>query len=54
MRKKRKKRLRLLTRFGCYFTGLIYGAVGVIALLSFFKVRHGGADEGSFLSILNE
>lgn len=35
-------------------TALIYAAVGVIALLSFFKVRHGGADESSMLAIIND
>lgn len=54
MRQKTKKWLRYLPRFGCICTGIIYGSVGVLALLSFFKVRHGGADEGSFLVILDQ
>ena len=45
MRRKTKEWLRYLPRFGCICTGIIYGSVGVLALLSFFKVRHGGADE---------
>jgi hypothetical protein len=33
---------------------LCYGGVGIIAMLSFLKVRHGGADESSMLAILHE
>lgn len=40
--------------YGCISTGLIYGTVGVIALLSFFKVRDGGADESSMLALIND
>jgi hypothetical protein len=40
--------------YGCISTGLIYATVGVIALLSFFRVREGGADESSMLAILND
>lgn len=55
MKEKNRKRpfARYLAMYGCISTGLIYGAVGVIAILSFLKVRHGGADEGSMLAILN-
>jgi hypothetical protein len=35
-------------------TGVIYVAVGVIAILSFLKLRHGGADESSMLAVLND
>lgn len=39
--------------YGCIATGIVYAAIGAIALLSFFKLRHGGADENSLLVILN-
>jgi hypothetical protein len=50
----RKKIIHFLPVYGCIATGIIYAAIGVIALLSFFKVRHGGADESSMMAILNE
>ena len=40
--------------YGCLSTGLSYVGVGTIAMLSFLKVRDGGADESSMLAILNE
>lgn len=40
--------------YGCISTGLSYIGVGTIAMLSFLKVREGGADESSMLAILNE
>jgi len=40
--------------YGSISTGLSYTGVGVIAMLSFLKIRHGGADESSMLAILNE
>ena len=40
--------------YGCISTGLCYTGVGIIAMLSFLKVRDGGADESSMLAILNE
>jgi hypothetical protein len=40
--------------YGCISTGLSYTGVGVIAMLSFFNVREGGADENSMLAILND
>lgn len=51
-----KKRLIIhyLPIYGCIATGLIYASVGVIAILSFLKLRHGGADESSFIAILND
>src|SRR5690606_7893348 len=44
---------RFLAMYGCISTGLIYGAVGVIAILSFLQIKQGGADEGSLLVYLN-
>ena len=40
--------------YGCIATGIIYGAIGVIAILSFLKIRHGGADESSLMVILDD
>jgi hypothetical protein len=40
--------------YGCIATGISYVGVGTIAMLSFLKVREGGADESSMLAILNE
>lgn len=53
--KKTKKRflLKALTLTGCFSTGIIYGSIGVIALLSFFRLKQGGADESSFLVLLD-
>ncbi|RYZ19001.1 MAG: DUF1206 domain-containing protein, partial [Chitinophagaceae bacterium] len=53
--KKSKKRflLKALTLTGCFSTGLIYGSIGVIALLSFLQLKKGGADENSFLALLD-
>ena len=46
--------IRYLPVYGCFSTGIIYLAIGVIAILSFLKVRKGGADESSLLAILND
>lgn len=40
--------------YGCISTGLIYTAIGVIAILSFLKVKEGGADESSLLVFLDD
>lgn len=40
--------------YGCISTGLSYTGVGTIAMLSFLKVRKGGADESSMLAIIND
>ncbi len=42
-----------MTLTGCWSTGVIYTAVGVIAILSFLKLKKGGADESSFLVLLD-
>lgn len=46
--------IRYLPIYGCIAAGLCYCGVGTIAILSFFKIREGGADENSMLAILNE
>jgi hypothetical protein len=52
-KEKRNKILRTLTLVGCFSTGIIYSAIGVIALLSFFRLKEGGADESSFFVLLD-
>src|SRR5690349_10979898 len=51
---KNKTVIHYLPVYGCIATGLIYAAIGVIAILSFLKVRYGGADEASMMAILAE
>jgi len=53
--KRRQKRilLKALTLVGCFSTGILYCSIGVIALLSFFRLKDGGADESSFMVLLN-
>lgn len=52
--KKKKSIIHYFPVYGCIATGLIYATVGVIALLSFFKVREGGADESSMLAMIHD
>ena len=35
-------------------TALVYAMIGVVALLSLFRLRHGGADEASILRLLED
>lgn len=51
---KKKTVIHYLPVYGCMATGIIYAAIGVIAILSFLKVRYGGADEASMMAILAE
>jgi hypothetical protein len=50
---KRSRLLKMLTLVGCFSTGIIYSAIGVIAILSFLKLKKGGADESSFFVLLD-
>lgn len=50
---KAKSLVRYLPMYGCLSTGLIYITVGIIAMLSFLKIRDGGADESSMLAVMN-
>ena len=54
MRKSHKTYIRYLPVYGCFSTGIIYVAVGTIAILSFLKIKHGGADESSLMEFLNQ
>ena len=51
---RKKPLVYYLALWGCVSTGIVYAAVGVIALLSFLKLKEGGADEGSLLVFLNQ
>jgi len=50
---KKNKLLKTLTLVGCFSTGIIYSSIGIIAILSFLKLKEGGADESSFFVLLN-
>jgi hypothetical protein len=52
--KKKRTFIHYLPVYGCIATGIIYAGIGVIAILSFLKIRHGGADEASMMAILAE
>ena len=45
---------RQLARFGCIATGLVYAMLGLFALLSLFRLKHGGADESSLLKFFED
>ncbi|QED36417.1 DUF1206 domain-containing protein [Antarcticibacterium arcticum] len=44
--------VHLLPVYGTISTGLIYTAIGIIAILSFLQLKEGGADEGSLLAFM--
>lgn len=46
--------IRYLPIYGSASTGIIYLGIGVIAILSFLKIKEGGADESSLLAYLND
>jgi len=52
--KKKTSVVRYLAIWGCISTGILYAAIGVIAILSFLKLKKGGADEASFLVFLDK
>jgi Domain of Unknown Function (DUF1206) len=52
--KKYKKYITYLPIYGCISTGVIYLGIGIIAILSFLKLKEGGADESSLLAFLND
>jgi hypothetical protein len=51
-RQRTNRLLKLLTLIGSFSTGIIYASIGVIAILSFLKLKQGGADENSFFVLL--
>lgn len=52
--KKKRTFIHFFPIYGSIATGIIYATIGIIAILSFLKIRHGGADESSMLAILQE
>ncbi|RYY98733.1 MAG: DUF1206 domain-containing protein [Chitinophagaceae bacterium] len=52
MPRTRKPFVAYLALWGCVSTGAVYVLIGVIALLSFFRLKDGGADEGSLMAFL--
>lgn len=52
--KRKNPVIHYLPVFGCFSTGVIYASIGLIAILSFLKIKNGGADESSFLAFLSE
>lgn len=54
MQKRRKNLIHYLPVYGCVATGIIYVAIGVIAILSFLRLKKGGADESSLLAFMND
>lgn len=52
-RKKKNKLVYYGAIFGCISTAFIYAGIGIIAILSFLRIKHGGADEGSLMVFLN-
>jgi hypothetical protein len=54
MRRSARSVIHYLPIYGCISTGLIYTTIGIIAILSFLKIRDGGADESSMLMIMND
>jgi hypothetical protein len=43
------KLFHYLAVWGCVSTGIVYAAVGAVAILSFLQIKDGGADEASLL-----
>lgn len=53
-RKGIKRFFHILAIYGCIATGILYVSVGIVAILSFLKLKEGGADESSLLYFLND
>lgn len=51
--KKEKPVFHYMAVYGCISTGLIYIGIGLVAILSFLRIKEGGADEGSLLVFLD-
>lgn len=46
--------IHCLAIYGSISSAIIYMSIGVIAILSFLKIRDGGADESSVIAVLND
>lgn len=44
--------IHYLPVYGCISTGIIYASIGVVAILSFLKLKDGGADEYRLMAFL--
>ncbi|MGB7785096.1 MAG: DUF1206 domain-containing protein [Salinimicrobium sp.] len=51
---KKDRFINFLPVFGSFSTALIYSSIGVIAILSFLRIKHGGADAKSLLAFLDD
>ena len=51
---KKDKFIHYLPVYGTFSTGLIYLSIGIIAILSFLKLKDGGANESSLLVFLDD
>ena len=52
--KREKAFVYYLALWGCISTGIVYSAIGIIAILSFLKLKQGGADEASLFAYLDQ
>jgi hypothetical protein len=50
---KKRRFVHYLAVYGGISTGMVYTAIGIIAILSFLKLKEGGADESSLLAFLD-
>ncbi len=50
---KKKFIVPYLPMYGCISTGIIYLGIGVIAILSFLRIKQGGADESSMMEFFD-
>jgi hypothetical protein len=46
--------IHYLPVYGCIATGLIYASIGIIAILSFLRLKDGGADENRLFAFLSQ
>ncbi|MDT0647770.1 DUF1206 domain-containing protein [Zunongwangia sp. F260] len=54
MKKSKKKYIKYFPILGCISTGLIYTAIGVIAMLSLLRLKEGGASKNSLLAYVQD
>ncbi len=54
MKKAKKKYIKYLPILGCISTGLIYTAIGIIAMLSLLRLKEGGASKNSLLAYVQD
>lgn len=54
VKKTKKKYIKYFPILGCISTGLIYTAIGIIAILSLLRLKEGGASKNSLLAFLQD